>query len=219
MCLSRNVRWADTLRHTLRQVYEPTTRVPVPWLLSGEAALALQGVDIEPGIIEFRAVSPFAVAYFSGFMKAYEAPANAATVIYRRGGAIPPSDYWCSNVHQRIVAWGHEDQASWLGRWNVDGIAVQVLHTRGVPNDPLANIDQEQISRARFEGMDLPVAPLEYLLAESAARAQQQTTNRILHTLRASGYDAGTLNKALDVVPSDKAFRLLRLLEIHLVAG
>src|SRR2546427_10266765 len=91
-----------------------------------------------------------AVAYFAGFMKAYEAPANAATVIYRRGGSVPPSDHWRSNVHQRIVAWGNDDQASWLGRWNVDGIAVQVLHTRGVPNDPLANIDQEQISRARF---------------------------------------------------------------------
>ena len=219
MCLSRNIRWADTLRHAVRRVYEPTTRVPVPWLLTGEAALALQGVELEPNIIEFRAMSPFAVAYFSGFMKAYEVPANAATVIYKRGGSSAPSEHWRSNVHQRVVAWGGDDQASWLGRWNLDGIAVQVFHTRGVRYDPLSHIEQEAISRVRFEGMDLPVAPLEFLLAESATHGPAQTTNRILHTLRGSGYDADILNKALGAVPSDKASRLLRLLEIHLVAG
>jgi hypothetical protein len=221
MCLSRNIRWADMLRHALRRVYEPTTRVPVPWLLTGEAALALQGVELEPKLIEFRAISPFAVAYFSGFMKPYEAAANAATVIYKRGGALPPSEHWRSNVHQRVVAWSRDDEASWLGRWNVDGLAVQVFHTRGTRYDPLSHIEQEEITRVRFEGMDLPVAPLEFLLAESAThgQAQTQTTNRILHALRASGYDADILNKALDAVPSDKASRLLRLLEIHLVAG
>src|SRR5947209_12688618 len=175
MCLSRNIRWADTLRHTLRRVYEPTTRLPVPWLLTGEAALALQGVDIEPGIIEFRATSPFAVAYFSGFMKAYEAPANAATVIYRRGGSIPPSDHWRSNVHQRIVAWGLEDQASWLGRWNIDGLPVQVLHVRGMQDDPLSCITQEEIHRVHFERMQVAAAPLEFLLADSVMRGQTQT--------------------------------------------
>jgi hypothetical protein len=219
MCLSRNIRWADTLRHTLRRVYEPTTRLPVPWLLTGEAALALQGVDLEPNLIEFRAISPFAVAYFSGFMKAYEAPANSATVIYKRGGTSAPSEHWRSNVHQRVVAWALGDSASWLGRWNVDGFAVQVSHARGVRFDPLAQIEQEEISRVRFEGMDLPVAPLEFLLAESTTHTQPQTTNRILHALRGSGYDPNILGKALDAVPSDKASRLLRLLEIHLVAG
>jgi len=200
-------------------VYEPTTREPVPWLLSGEAALALQGVDLEPNRIEFRAVSPFAVAYFSGFMKAYEVPANAATVIYKRGGSSAPSEHWRSNVHQRVVAWGRDDQAAWLGRWNVDGLAVQVFHARGLRFDPLANIEHAAINRVRFESMDIPVAPLEFLLAESALRNQPQDTNRILHALRNSRYDVDILNKALDAIPADKASRLIRLLEIRLVAG
>jgi hypothetical protein len=68
--------------------------------------------------------------------------------------------------------------------------------------------------------MDVAVVPLEFLLAESAMRNNQtQGTNRILHVLRSSGYDADTLHKALDPLPSDKALRLLRLLEIRLVAG
>src|SRR6059036_2441654 len=111
MCVSRAGRWAETLRHTLERVYEPTTRTPVPWLLAGDAALALQGADADPASIEFRAISPFAVAYFSAFMKQCEAPANAATIIYKRGDSIPPSEHWRSNVHQRIVAWSTESAA------------------------------------------------------------------------------------------------------------
>src|SRR5829696_306306 len=124
MCVPRMSRWTESLRHILHRVYEPTTRTPVPWILSGKAALALQGVDLDPDVVEFRAISPFAVAYFSAFMKSYEVPANAATVIYRRGGDVPPSEGWRSNVHQRIVAWGYGEHAWWLGRWNVEGLSV-----------------------------------------------------------------------------------------------
>jgi hypothetical protein len=187
--------------------------------VSGKAALALQGVDLEPDIIEFRALSPFAVAYFSGFMKSYEVPANAATVIYRRGGDVPPSEGWRSNVHQRIVAWGYGDHAWWLGRWNVEGLPVQVMHARGARLDPLGEIEQEAIGRVHFEGMDVAVAPVEYLLAESALQDRQQTTNRILHALRSTGYNPDVLHRALYTLPVDKASRLLRLLEIRLVAG
>src|SRR5256885_518992 len=122
MCVPKSAEWLDTLRLILGRVYEPTTRQPVPWLISGEAALALQGVDIEPELIELRAVSPFAVAYFSGFMRSYEAQANGATIIYRRGGVTPPSEGWRSNVHQRIVAWVAGDQSYWFGRWNVNDL-------------------------------------------------------------------------------------------------
>lgn len=219
MCLSRNIRWADSLRHTLHKVYEPTTRLPVPWILTGEVGLALQGVDIDPCLIEFRAISPFAVAYFAGFMKPYEIPTNAATVIYKRGGNITPSENWRSNVHQRIVAWGIDEQATWLGRWNVDGLPVQVLHARGTAQDPLSRMASEDIRTAHFEGMEVVVAPIEFLLADSAMHGQTQTTNRILHSLRTSGYDADILNRALGTLPGDKASHLLRLLEIRLVAG
>src|SRR5436190_16999408 len=219
MCLSRNIRWADSLRNTLHRVYEPTTRAPIPWFLSGEVGLALQGVDIDPNQIEFRAISPFAVAYFAGFMKAYEVPANATTIIYKRGGDLAPSEHWRSNVHQRVVAWGVDDQAMWLGRWNVDGLPVEVLHARGVAQDPLSLMTSEDIRMTHFDGMEVAVAPIEYLLAGSAIHGQIQNTNRILHALRNSGYDPDILNRALDTVPRDKASHLLRLLEIHLVAG
>jgi hypothetical protein len=188
-------------------------------VLTGEAALALQGVDIDPNIIEFRAISPYAVAYFASFMRVYEVAANAATVIYRRGGSQPPSDGWRSNVHQRIVAWSTGDSACWLGRWNVEDMPVQACHAQGLPGDPLGEFTREDMHRVRFDGMDVPVAPLEFLLADSAARNQPQTTNRILHALRGSSYNIETLNRALDALPSDRAMRLLRLLEIRLVAG
>src|SRR5437762_1004747 len=41
-------RWAEALRLVLKRVYDPTTRVPVPWYLSGETSLNLQGVSIDP---------------------------------------------------------------------------------------------------------------------------------------------------------------------------
>src|SRR5947209_8586230 len=102
-----NRRWAGALRQTLKRVYDPTTRNPVPWLLSGNAALHLQGVPVEPDTIEFRAISPFAAAYFAQLMRPYEAPDTAATIVYRLGGNMSPSNFWRSNVHQRIVAWSH----------------------------------------------------------------------------------------------------------------
>lgn len=219
MCVPKTGGWADSLRTALSRVYEPTTRQPVPWLLSGDAALALQGVDIEPDVIEFRAASPFAAAYFSAFMKSYELPANSTTVIYRRGGITPPSESWRSNVHQSLVAWVAGDEAYWYGRWNVQGLSVQVLHARGVENDPIAAMDPGDVTRVHFEGMDIAVVPLEVLLADSALRGQQQVTNRILQALRSSGYRSDTLSRALDLLPFDKASRLMRLLEFRLVAG
>ena len=219
MFTQRIGRWAEVLRHSLDRVYEPTTRTPVPWFLSGDAALALHGVDVDPSAIEYRAISPFAVAYFAGFMRHYEIPANATTIIYRRGGNFAPSESWRSNVHQRIVAWSAEDYSCWLGRWNMDSFPVQILYARGVPGDPLANMTRDDIRRVHFEGMDVAVAPLEFLLADSAARNEPQITNRILHALRYSRYDADMLNRAMDTLPTDKAMRLLRLLEIRLVAG
>jgi hypothetical protein len=219
MCVPKTAQWVDALRTTLGKVYEPTTRQPIPWFLSGEAALALQGVDIEPERIEFRAVSPFAAAYFSGFMRYYESAANGATIIYRRGGVTPPSEGWRSNVHQRIVVWTAGDQMYWFGRWNVEGQPVQVLHIRGLDTDPVSQMKPGDMQRVHFEGMDVAVAPVEVLLAETVIRGQQQLTNRVLQTLRSSGYRPEILNRALDLLPYDKASRLMRLLEIRLVAG
>lgn len=219
MCISRVGRWTDSLRLALRQVHEPTTRRPIPWLLTGEAALALQGVDVEPATVAFRASSPYAVAYFAGFMRPYEVPANAATVIYRRGGNVGPSESWRSNVHQRIVAWSNDIMACWFGRWNVEGFPVEVLHARGSQVDPLAGLSPDDVSRVRYEGLDVAAVPVEFLLAESVARNENQATNRILHSMRSSGYNPEVLERALDVLPGEKASRLLRLLEIRLVAG
>lgn len=219
MCLPRTGRWVDALRHTLCKVYEPMNRAPLPWVLTGEAAMSLQGVDIDPEAIEFRAFSPYAVAYFSGFMKPYESPANAATVIYRRGGNDAPSESWRSNVHQRIVAWNTLEQYCWFGRWNVDGFPVEVLHAQYMLGDTLADISRDDIRRVHYEGMGVAVAPLEYLLADSARQGQTPVTNRILHVLRTGGYDTDVLSRALDSLPSEQAMRLLRLLEIRLVAG
>ena len=222
MCVTRTGRWAESLRHTLRRVYDPTTRTPVPWLLSGDAALALQGVDVEPDMIEFRAISPFAAAYFAQFMKPYEVPANKATIIYRRGGNVPPSESWHSNVHQRIVAWSHAGRACWFGRWLVDGATVQVSYERSIYSDPVAQAvrPEAEVRRASFEGnLDVAVVPIEFLLAESAATNDTQFTRRILHAMRSCGYSTDLLRSALDLLPSEKASRLTRLLEFSLVAG
>jgi hypothetical protein len=219
MCISRVGRWTDSLHQALRLVYEPTTRRPIPWLLAGEAALALQGVDVDPSVIEFRAISPYAVAYFAGFMRLYEVPANAATVIYRHGGDVAPSESWRSNVHQRIVAWSNDVTACWFGRWNVEGFRVEVLHARGSQAGPLSALLPDGVARVRYESMDVAAVPVEFLLAESVARNDTQATNRILHAMRSSGYNPDLLERALDPLPGDKASRLLRLLEIRLVAG
>jgi hypothetical protein len=152
-------------------------------------------------------------------MRPYEASAHAATIVYRRGGNVAPSEKWRSNVHQRIVAWSGGGRACWLGRWQVDDMTVQVCFKYGIHADPVALASKAATRRVRFGSTDVAVVPIEYLLAESALRNQAQLTQRILHTMRSHGHDPAELERALSVLPSDKASRLSRLLEFSLVAG
>src|SRR3954469_7286094 len=210
-------RWAEALRLVMKRVYDPTTRVPVPWYLSGEAALNLQGVSVEPGIIEFRAISPFAAAYFAQLMRPYEAPDTAATIVYRLGGNMSPSDIWRSNVHQRIVAWSSGGKATWLGRWPVADTLVQVTYVRNVHPDPVGLALRSTLKRTRFENMDIAVIPLEFALAEAALRSHLELTQRILHTMRTMGHNPTELRHALALVPQEKAGRLQRSLEFNVI--
>ena len=219
MCVQIAQSWSEALRRTLRRVYDPTTRTPVPWLLSGDAALALQGVHTDPEVIEFRAMSQYATAYFAQFMKPYQAPANRATIVYRRGSNVPPSDKWRSNVHQGIVAWSNGGRAQWLGRWQVDSACVQICYAQTAQADPIGVARKAAVKRVSFEGMSVAVVPLECLLADSALRNDAQLTHRILHTMRACGYDADLLRLALDELPAGRATRILRLLDLSLIAG
>lgn len=219
MCVMRNGRWAEALRQTLSRVYDPTTRNPVPWLLAGESAMAVQGVNIEPGVVEFRAMSQYAVIYFAQLMKPYEVGPNAATLVYRTGGNAAPSDFWRSNIHQRVVAWSVGGKATWLGRWHINGVAVQASYIKSRRPDPTAQAARASVHRVLFEGTNVAVTPIEYLLADSGLKNNTQTTHRLLHTLRARGHDAATLQAALNTIPQEKAARLSRLMEINLVTG
>ena len=212
-----NRSWADALRQTLKRVYDPTTRVPVPWLLGGNAAHFLQGVSVEPEMLEFRAISPFATAYFAQLMKLYEAPDTAATIVYRLGGNTAPSDLWRSNVHQRIVAWSAGGRATWLGRWPVGNTTVQISYVRSVQADPVGLCLKASTRRVRWEGMDVAVVPLTYALAEAALRADTEKTHRIMHSLRTSGYDAEELRRALSPLPLERASRIMRSLEFSIL--
>lgn len=211
-------RWAEALRSTLKRVYDPTTRVPVPWFLTGEAALNLQGVNIEPDLIEFRAISPFAAAYFAQLMRPYEASDTAATIVYRLGGNMAPSESWRSNVHQRIVAWSVGGRATWLGRWPVGGTTVQVTYLRSVHPDPVALALKAETRRARFENFDLPVIPLEYALAEASLKSQLELSQRILHAMRIMGHSPSDLQYAVTQLPQEKANRIQRLLEFNVIS-
>jgi hypothetical protein len=217
MYVPKTDRWAEPLRHTLRRVYEPTTRNPVPWLLTGDTALALQGVNVDPGLVEFRAMSSVATAYFAQFMRPHEVSINGATIVYRRGGNAVPSENWRSNVHQRIVAWSGGGRACWLGRWHVDGTTVQVSYLRSIFPDPVALAVRTGARRVHFEGMEVAVVPIEFLLVENAMRNDTHTVHRILNTIRVAGQNHDNLRIALDLLPEEKATRLLRLLEIGLV--
>ena len=219
MYTAKNGAWAGGLREVLRRVYDPTTRRPVPWLVSGDAALALQGVTIEPDCIEFRASSAVATAYFAQFMRPHELPVHRAVVIYRRGSNVAPSESWRSNIHQRAVQWQAGGKTTLLGRWQVDERIVQISYVRSIHADPTALAFRSPIRRVPFEGMEVAVVPLEFLLAESALRNDTQLTHRILHVLRTSGYSRSDLETALGVLPSEKASRLSRLVEFSLVAG
>jgi hypothetical protein len=218
MSVPSNRRWAEALRLVLKRVYDPTTRVPVPWYLSGNAALNLQGVSVEPDIIEFRAISPFAAAYFAQLMRPYEAPDTAATIVYRLGGNMAPSESWRSNVHQRIVAWSSGGRATWLGRWPVAGATVQVSYVRNVHPDPTGLALKASTRRVRFENLDVAAIPLEYSLAEAALRSQLEMTQRILHSMRTMGHNPADLRRALALVPQEKASRLERSLEFNVIS-
>lgn len=215
---SSNRGWAEALRQTLKRVYDPTTRVPVPWLLAGDAALYAQGVvGIEPETIEFRAISPFAAAYFAQLMKIYEAPDTAATIVYRLGGNTSPSDLWRSNVHQRIVAWSIGGRATWLGRWPVAGTTVQVSYVRSVQPDPVAPALKADTVKAHWDGLDVAVVPLTYALAETALKGETEKTHRIMHTLRTAGYNPEELRRALSPLPVEKSSRIMRSLEFSIL--
>jgi hypothetical protein len=214
-------RWAEALRLVMKRVYDPTTRLPVPWYLSGEAALNLQGVSVEPDLIEFRAISPFAAAYFAQLMRPYEAPDTAATIVYRLGGNMSPSESWRSNFHQRIVAWSGGGRATWLGRWIVAGTTVQVTYVRNIHPDPvglaLKAAAAASPQRSRFENLDVAVIPLEFSLADAAMRSQLELTQRILHAMRLMGHNPAELRRALSLVPQEKAGRLQRSLEFNVI--
>lgn len=99
---------------------------------------------------------------------------------------------------------------------------MQVSYVRSIYSDPVAQAvrPEAEVRRASFEGgMDVAVVPIEFLLAESAATNDTQFTRRILHAMRSCGYSTDLLRSALDVLPSEKASRLTRLLEFSLVAG
>lgn len=210
--------WAEALRQTLKRVHDATTRVPVPWLLSGDAALFLQGVPgVEPETLEFRAISPFATAYFAQLMKIFEAPDTAATLVYRLGGNTSPSDLWRSNVHQRVVAWSAGGRATWLGRWPVGDTNVQVSYVRSVQPDPIGLCLKSTAHKARWEGMDVAVVPLPHILADTALRADTEKTQRIMHTLRTTGYDPEELRRALSSLPVEKASRIMRSFEFTIL--
>jgi hypothetical protein len=210
-------RWTDALRQTHKRVYDPTTRTPIPWLLSGKAALHLQGVSVEPDAIEFRAISPFATAYFAQLMKPYEAPDTAATIVYRLGGNMPPSSLWRSNVHQRIVAWSAGGRATWLGRWPLDDLDISVTYLRSVHADPVGLCLRADPCRVRWEGLDVAVVPLPYALAEASLKNDTDLVQRIMHTLRTSGYDPNELRRALTPLPQEKGARIMRSLEFSII--
>lgn len=221
MCIPSSRRWAEALRLTLRRVYDPTTREPVPWLLAGDAALNLQGVRVEPqDVLEFRAISPFAAAYFAQLMRPHEAPETAATIVYRRGGNMPPSENWRSNFHQRVVAWSLGGKATWLGRWLVDDVTVQASYVRSVHPDPVGMALAQRVEprRVRFENMDVAVVPLEHLLVEAVQRNQTEQSQRIMNVLRTGGYDDHLLRRAAATLPDEKSGRIVRLLEFNVIS-
>ncbi len=219
MGVMRNSRASEGLRETLLRVYDPTTRTPVPWLLTGRAAMALQGANVDPAGLEFRAMSQYAVMYFAQLMRPFEAGPNTANIVYPPGGNCAPSDTWRSNVHQRLVAWSAGGKATWLGRWHVEGVEVQVTYIRNVKHDPVSQAVRSSGERVPFEGKEVAVVPLEYLLAESGLKNDVQLTHRLLHAIRAQGCNPAVLQTALGCIPHEKASRLSRLLEINLVAG
>jgi hypothetical protein len=111
-------------------------------------------------------------------------------------------------------------RATWLGRWFVDGVTVQISYVRSVKADPTARaVVRNHIARVPFEGLSVPVVPLEFLLAQADLKNNTQLTHRVLHALRARGHNPNTLQSALECISRERASRLSRLLEINLVAG
>jgi hypothetical protein len=162
-------------------------------------------------------MSPVATAYFAQFMKPHEVSINSATIVYRRGGNAIPSESWRSNVHQRIVAWSAGGRACWLGRWQIGGTTVQVSYLRSIFPDPVALAVRTGARRVHFQGMDVAVVPIEFLLVENAMRNNTHTVHRILNTIRVAGHNQDNLRIALDLLPEEKATRLMRQMEIGLV--
>jgi len=65
--------------------------------------------------------------------------------------------------------------------------------------------------------MDVAVVPLTYALAEAALKSDTDVTQRIMHTLRTSGYDPQELRRALAPLPQEKAARIMRSLEFSII--
>jgi hypothetical protein len=139
--------------------------------------------------------------------------------VYRRGGNIPPSDNWRSNFHQRVVAWSLGGKATWLGRWVVDNMTVQVSYVRSVHPDPVAMAlaSKSEPRRVRFENMDVAAVSLEHLLVESVQRNQTEQSQRIMSALRTGGYNEQILRRAASSLPEEKSSRIVRLLEFNVM--
>lgn len=166
----------------------------------GSVASALQGCQVSPRDIDILAIKAEVVYRFAERMSVYT-PAQCEHP--------PGHDKWLSS-EEMLLSVGPDDYGFvWhFGRWEVDGVKVEIAHIVAPGGFPTSQDDAgiweagpeiwSHIRQVPFAGHHVPVVPLEIQLETNLSRGLEKRTAEIVAVLQQKGYDRGLIQKALN---------------------
>lgn len=179
--------WAEALGELAARL----GRTDVEWMLVGSAATALRGAPIEPGDIDV------AVSTSAGVRA-------AAEVLPRESDrSAMPDDLWFSSLVEPTLSWVGEADSRWtFGRWMLAGVKVELAHIGGGPPAELLRETSgtavwEERSVVNWNGILIPVVPVEVQLATMIFREQDDRWQATLSALDPASVDLAMLRRAL----------------------
>ncbi|MGW6276389.1 hypothetical protein [Kribbella sp. NPDC055071] len=176
--------WSEALQELAVRL-EPTD---VEWMLVGSAATALRGAAIQPGDIDV------AVATSAGVRA-------AAEVLPERSIAADP--LWFSSLTEPVMTFVGDADSRWtFGRWMLAGVKVELAHIEGgAPADLLRETSGTAVWQERalvdWNGVAVPVVPLETQLATMIFRGQADRLRATLSAVDPASIDVAMLRRAL----------------------
>jgi hypothetical protein len=180
--------WQDALRELALRL----GRTDVEWMLIGSAATALHGVELEPGDLDVAVATPAGV----------RAAAHVLPCRRQRSPTTAPG-LWFSSREEPILTFGDPAGTRWtFGRWMLGDTKVELAHLAGqAPPEKLIETSGTAVWNARtsleWNGVRIPVVPLEVQLATMIVRDQADRLRATLEAIDDASLNVAMLRRAL----------------------